>query len=593
MAIERRFMKNYRIFVYFLTLFIFSIISTNSSANTSPTWRSSSFAGKFITAITWDKDNRFWIAAEEAGVTVVDKRTVKTFDIPYCYAIKCDNSGRVWIGSLRQGLFCYDYGEMKNYNTSNGLPTNSIYAIAFDKYNTPYCATGPGLAKLSEGKWEIIYLPDDLPKSEISCINFDREGNLWVGFFLGGVAKFDGIDWKLYTYKDGLGGYERINDLLVARDGTVWVTTCYGINILKPYASRWDYALMFQTYYPANYFLNMTEDDSGNILFANRHEAIIKRGINDSNLNRIVSQEQLPDSFVYCITTDQDGYIWAGTYGGGITTNNPSFKFPRSISKTLITVKELPLEKFSETPYQKELISKSYKLLKSSTEREGAYYIGEDWITRGDWIGNYGEYAWILCAYYHYYKPIEVVFDLVGGSDRLDIFSFKHIFYLPYIGENADPNDGIRGWLPFQQFIDNPKVLQDPLGGGRRHTEWDDHAESYERFLMREGPHIYLDLGISEEGIFIVSFYFMNKDGHEGEWNKFRDYTISVKRMSDLESEFEENPILANCRVHDFRAGVYKRFMLKGPAKYTIKFDKEESYNTCFSGVFIDKVKEP
>lgn len=580
--------------ILFYCILLFSLIYTNIFADAKTSWRNFTSTGKFITAIAWDKDNRLWIAAEEVGVTVVDKTTVKTFDIPYCYNIKCDNSGRVWICSLMQGVFCYEYGEMKNYNTSNDLPTNSVYDIAFDEYNTPYCATGLGLAKLSEGKWEITSLPDDFPQSEICGIDFDKKGNLWVGFSLGGVAKFNGIDWKLYTYEDGLGGYERINDILVAQDGTIWVATCYGVNKLNPYATRWDYILILQTYYPANYFLRMTEDSLGNIFFSNRHETIIKYNVKNPNLNRVVSEERLPDRFVFCITTDKDDYIWAGTYGGGITTNNPSFRFPRSISKTPITVKEIPLEKFSETLYQKELISKFYKLLKNSPEKEDAYYIGEDWSTRGDWIGNYGEYAWILCGYYHYGEENERgAFDLIGGSDRLNLSKFKNVFYFPYIGENADPNDGIRCWKPYQLFIDNPKVLQNPLGGGRIYAEWDDHAEAYDNSLMRKGPHIYMDLNIAEEGVFIVSFYFMNKDGHEGEKNKFRDYTISVKGMSDLEAEFEENPLLANCRVHDFRAGVYKRFLLKGPAQYTIKFDKEESYNTCFSAVFIDKVQEP
>jgi len=602
---------------FFLILFFLYILYSNSAvcAGSKQTWRSSDFAGKFVTAVARDKDERLWIAGEEVGVTLVDKGTVKTFDIPYCFSIVCDDSGRVWIASLRQGLFYYEYGEMKNYNTADGLPANSIYDIAFDKYNTPYCATGLGLAKLSsEGKWEKISLPDYLPRSEITCLDFDLNGNLWVGFSLGGVAKFNGTDWRSYSIENSFGGDGRVNDVLVTRSGIVWAATCSGLNKLQPGSKNWQHITLPYLYYPENYFLKIAEDNLGNVFFTNRHEGITRFGSRDSGLVKIVSIKQLPDSFVYSITADSDGYIWAGTYGGGITTNNPSFKFPKRISKNLITFKETPKVNFYQTTYQKELIYKFYKLLKNCPEQECAYYIGEDWSTMGDWMGNYGEYAWILCGYHH---PPGSYYDLLGGSDRQSPYSFYNMHYYASIGESASPDDILRGWVSWDN-THNPKALQDPLGGGRRHTEWDDHAESYERPLMREGPHIYLDLNIPE-GIFAVSFYFMNKDSHqvwnEGNqegWNKYRDYVISVKRRAQRssprtfhnkvtgskhswtplsEKDFEESPLLASCRVHDFTAGVYKVFMLKGPAQYTIKFDKKESFNTCFAGVFVDKIE--
>ena len=101
-----------------------------------------------------------------------------------------------------------------------------------------------------------------------------------MGFFLGGVAKFNGWDWKVYTKEDGLGGDGRVNDILVARDGTVWVTTCKGISRFQPETGHWQSFVYIkeslQAYYPANYFLKITQDNSGNIFFTNRHEAIIK-----------------------------------------------------------------------------------------------------------------------------------------------------------------------------------------------------------------------------------------------------------------------------------------------------------------------------
>lgn len=611
-----------RQFSFFLIFFLSSVFCflssvTNTNADVGANWRSFTNVGKFITAVEWDKNGQLWVAGEEFGVSLIDEKTIKKFDIPYCYTIECDNRGRVWFGSLRQGLYCYEFGELKNFNTSNGFPSNSVYAVAFDKYDTPYCATGLGVVKYSEGKCEMLDLPSHLPQSEICAIDFDEDGNLWVGFFLGGVAKFNGWDWKLYTHEDKYFNKNisedfnrdgRVNDILAARDGTVWVGTCYGVNRLLPKEEKWQHLYLLQTHYPANYFLDIAEDGYNNVLLANRHNGIIRGTSKNSNLSRVVSTKKLPSDFVSCVTTDNNGYVWAGTYGGGITTNNPLFRFPGRIRERKTPIEKDSLKNFSEKTYQRDLIFKYYKEFKNTNKKEYACYIGEDWLTRGNWLGNYGEYSWILCAYSHFSGVFD---DLEGSSDKVGSEYFNDdIKYSRCIGENVE-NDIIRGWL-YWDYTENPKALQDPLGGGRRHAEWDDHAEALTPLLLREGPHLYLNLEIPE-GIFVVSFYFMNKDAHEGKWNRYRDYTISVKRgikrsvsktfhkketgevkrwSTSSEEEFESAPLLASCRVHDFRAGVYKRFMLKGPAAYTIKFDKQESYNTNLSAVFIDKIEK-
>jgi hypothetical protein len=163
-------------------------------------------------------------------------------------------------------------------------------------------------------------------------------------------------------------------------------------------------------------------------------------------------------------------------------------------------------------------------------------------------------------------------------------------------------DDGVRYWIHWAR-TDNPKCLQVPerFGGGRRQASWDDHGEAYP--FDWEGPHLYLDLGVSEDlrdhpGMYVLSLYFMNKDGHKGN-NRFRDYLITIKRMigddpaaekpPGWEKAFDRLPVLAQARVHDFRGGVYKRFLIREGA-YTIKIDKMGSYNTILSGVFVDKI---
>jgi len=78
--------------------------------------------------------------------------------------------------------------------------------------------------------FEILGLKDGIPQSQVSALAQDHEGYLWVGTW-GGLARFNGSDFKSFFLEDGLPN-TRIQELLAASDGTLWVATETGV-------SRW------------------------------------------------------------------------------------------------------------------------------------------------------------------------------------------------------------------------------------------------------------------------------------------------------------------------------------------------------------------
>jgi hypothetical protein len=127
----------------------------------------------------------------------------------------------------------------------------------------------------------------------------------------------------------------------------------------------------------------------------------------------------------------------------------------------------------------------------------------------------------------------------------------------------------------------------------RRQSEMDDHGEEY--LMTLDGPHIYFTLRVPE-GLFYLSLYDTNKDGHSGN-NRWRDYRLSVRPhavgqpLNDI-TGFEQQPELARARIRDFWGGVYKRFLVRGPREITIEVNRNYSYNTILAGVFLDLVDE-
>ena len=71
-------------------------------------------------------------------------------------------------------------------------------------------------------------------KEHASVVAADRrQGGLWIGFFLGGIAYFsDGQVRASYTTTDGLGA-GRVSDFRFDDDGTLWVSTEGGLSRLK------------------------------------------------------------------------------------------------------------------------------------------------------------------------------------------------------------------------------------------------------------------------------------------------------------------------------------------------------------------------
>jgi hypothetical protein len=193
-----------------------------------------------------------------------------------------------------------------------------------------------------------------------------------------------------------------------------------------------------------------------------------------------------------------------------------------------------------------------------------AVFLGDDWITQGDWVGRYGRRAAILCA-------------MASPSDQ--VLSWLGINYDAGIGPNSKPDDGVRLWV---SSIENKELrsLYTPVSGCRRQSEWDDHGEAYP--MSQNGPDVWVKVEIPE-GIYRLSLYLVNKDGRTGN-NRYRDFLVKIK-TGETVKEADANPDLCHCRVSEFWNGVYKQFAVVGPCKYWVQVERNHSFNTIVSGV--------
>jgi hypothetical protein len=156
------------------------------------------------------------------------------------------------------------------------------------------------------------------------------------------------------------------------------------------------------------------------------------------------------------------------------------------------------------------------------------------------------------------------------------------------IGPNHQQGDSMRHWVHWLS-TNQRRVLYDPIAHTRRQAEWDDHGENYDNHT--DGPDLWIAVEVPA-GIHRLSLYFVNKDGHEGP-NPYRDYLIELKPFGPSPAEAARLPTMARARVRFFWSGVYKQFIVGGPAKYCVRIARNGNHNTILSGVFFDKLRGP
>ena len=162
-------------------------------------------------------------------------------------------------------------------NTAGGLPNDWVYGLAKGKNGEVWMATEGGLARYLDGKWrnwnhedgqgapyalvkdQIQFANDPADYSKhhtrqknemglqevdvaynpnyIVALLIDKDGSVWAGTWGGGLAHFDGTNWRNYTVTDGLPA-NHVFSLHQDPAGRIWVGTSNGMAVREGDAFR-------------------------------------------------------------------------------------------------------------------------------------------------------------------------------------------------------------------------------------------------------------------------------------------------------------------------------------------------------------------
>jgi len=227
-----------------------------------------------------------------------------------------------WVGTSG-GVVRYDTttDEYRLFDVRNGLLSNGIFSIDEIDGRIMVGTYGGGMSLYDEkqDKWENFNIPDGLGDAFVYRVMRASNGDVWVATWSGanrirGGNLKDRAKWDLYTVENTKGGLPNdwVYGLAEGKNGEIWLATEGGLARFKDGKwDNWNHAKGLGAPYEKvkNDIKFNTDPAQQSVHHAKQKEEMGLQGINVAyNPNYIVS-----------MVVDDDGSVWAGTWGGGLS----------------------------------------------------------------------------------------------------------------------------------------------------------------------------------------------------------------------------------------------------------------------------------
>lgn len=231
------------------------------------------------------------------------------------------NGETVWVGTYG-GLVRIRNGETAIFDTSNGMPHNTVFALfdasEYDGSPRILAGTDGGLVTISGDTIEKAVGPEQLEKGIRSISvsrGLDEEKILWIGTDGNGLLALEKGRWQTYDRKRGLPGDTvfAIADANVG-DGSVWISSLgHGIARLE----RGNWHTLSESHGLAKRVVFSTTEFDDRFWFGTFGAGL--SSLNKSKWTTATERDGLPSDFIYSLfrtTADGGRKLLAGTESG-------------------------------------------------------------------------------------------------------------------------------------------------------------------------------------------------------------------------------------------------------------------------------------
>ncbi len=321
-----------------------------------------------INDLAVDENGVVWAGTSNGAYCFEDGQWSKftqnyTLSTEFVRSIAFAPDGAIWFGGAENGVFRYDGEEIINFTTDDGLADNNVISLAVDSDGVVWALTSvTSLSRYVNGTWEVLargagpspgvmtrgslaidhdgvvlagtkegmfrcdgvtvesFETDDSDAPETAAIfAIGGDGTIWAGSYTGGLHRFDGEGWELFTTHDWLPS-NTVYEMAVDSEDVMWLATGNGL-------SRHD-GIAAMTFTSENSPLRGT---TNSIVIGTNNEVWVgtpygayryNEGIWDS----FSSEDVLPYRAVFAIATGSEGEVWVSTSGHDVGETTYQYK---------------------------------------------------------------------------------------------------------------------------------------------------------------------------------------------------------------------------------------------------------------------------
>ncbi|WP_455584036.1 hybrid sensor histidine kinase/response regulator transcription factor [Bacteroides sp.] len=294
-----------------------------------------------VRSIIKRKAGGLWIGTYGGGVYSVDTATGSFERFQYqasddrILSLYESDEGLLYIGTHFGGLDIVDLKtrSVTNYSIqSHNLLDSQVESIFQDSYGNIWVGTWQGLVRFVKGKKEPEPIElGELKGAQVNCIEENRLGQLWVGteYFLCSITLKPGDeeikseDLKFYYESETETGlsYKTIRCLLSDKNDNLWIGTYGGgVNFVNQHKQKFNYitsdALLTNSL-SYKHVSSFSEDKHGNLWITTDGGGLNYWDIANNTFEEITAKTKgynLSDDATLCSLVDSDNDLWIGTY---------------------------------------------------------------------------------------------------------------------------------------------------------------------------------------------------------------------------------------------------------------------------------------
>jgi signal transduction histidine kinase/DNA-binding response OmpR family regulator/sugar lactone lactonase YvrE len=236
------------------------------------------------------------------------------------------NNQELWIGTFNNGLWIRslvnsDYQRLKGQGSGFLNPIRAI--TAYDDQTMLVGVDGGGVysVDLETRQPHLLMSTEDstdiyLRGNGIYAVTTDRQGNIWIGSYSGGVSVAILSSYPTRIFKHERGSQHsvannNINGIEEGSNGHLWFATDNGISILNESTGTWHHVL------DGTVVVTLCRAQSGSMWAGTYGDGVYLLDHKGQLLQHLTQQlQELTTNYIFSIRQDLDGDIWVGGHNG-------------------------------------------------------------------------------------------------------------------------------------------------------------------------------------------------------------------------------------------------------------------------------------